>query len=133
MLEFIRKGLFPIVGSGRDYWSLIHVDDASDAVLEAVQDHTRAAGKVFNVCDDEPVMYGDMARFIAKSLDARMPNRIPRFLGGLMLGSHVVEASFVSMRVRNERIKEELGWKPRFPTYREGYAEVIERWRRSQS
>lgn len=128
MFQLARRGFLPIVGDGLDYWNVINVDDAAEAVVKAVENHEAGAARIFNVCDDEPVQYRELVSFIAESLGARKPIHIPRVLARLMLGSHVVDAIFSSVRCRNERIKEALGWVPRFPTYREGYPAEIERW-----
>ncbi len=128
MLGLIRKGFFPIIGDGKDYWNLINVDDAAEAVIKAIDSYEAGLRQTFNVCDDEPVRYGEMVRFIAETLGARRPMRIPRFLAKFMLGSHVVEAIFSSMRCRNHLIKDVLGWAPRYPTFREGYRAEIDRW-----
>jgi nucleoside-diphosphate-sugar epimerase len=128
MLGLIQKGLFPIPGDGKDYWNLINADDAAEAVIKAIDNHEAGLGQTFNVCDDEPVQYGEMVRFIAKTLGARKPARIPRSLGRVALGGHVVEAIFSSMRCRNQLAREKLGWAPRYPTFREGYRAEIDRW-----
>lgn len=128
MLQLVQKGFFPIVGDGSGYWNLIHVDDAAEAVVKAVENYEAGLGQTFNVCDDEPVPYGELLRFIAERLGARKPMRIPRFLANWMLGSHVVESIFSSFRGRNQSVKELLDWIPHFQTYREGYQDVIDKW-----
>ncbi len=128
MLGLIQKGLFPIVGDGKNYSSLINADDAAEAVIKAIENHEAGLGQTFNVCDDEPVQYGEMVRFIAEVLGARRPMGVPRSLGRLALGGHVVEAIFSSARCRNQLAKEKLGWAPGYPTFREGYRAEIDRW-----
>ena len=130
MLQMIQKGFFPIVGGGRDYWNIINVEDAAEAVLKAVENHEAGLGRIFNVCDDEPVQYGELVSYIADTLGARKPMRVPRIVAKLMLGSHVFAAIFASARCRNRLIKEKLDWTPHFPTYREGYRAEIDRWLR---
>jgi nucleoside-diphosphate-sugar epimerase len=132
MLQMISKGLFPIVRDGQMYWNLINADDAAAAVVAAVEKYEAGSGQTFNVCDDEPVQYGTMVRFIADALRARTPMRIPRTVAKVALGAHVVEAIFASFRCRNQLIKETLGWTPTYNTYREGYPAEIAKWRSSE-
>ena len=128
MLQLVQKGFFPIAGDGQVYWNLIHVDDAASAVATAVDNYQAGLGETFNICDDEPVYYSELMRFIAETLGARKPVRFPRFLNNLMLGSHVAGAIFASARCKNVKVKETLEWKPRFESYREGYRSVIGKW-----
>ena len=130
MLQMIQKGFFPIVGDGRDYWNIINVEDAAEAVFKAVENHEAGLGQTFNVCDDEPVQYGELVSYIADTLGARRPMRVSRIVAKLMLGSHVFAAVFASARCRNQLVKDRLDWTPLFPTYREGYRAEIVKWLR---
>ncbi len=127
ILASARRGQFPIIGRGENYWSQIHVDDAAAAVVSAVEKRAQAAGRTYNVVDDEPARYRDVAAFIAQSVGARSPMRLPATVARLLLGSPTVDTLTTSIRVRNQRIKDELGWKPEFPSFREGWREVIGR------
>jgi 2-alkyl-3-oxoalkanoate reductase len=129
MFTGLRQGAYPVLGSGANYWNLIHVDDAAAAILNALANYATGLPQgVFNVCDDEPVTYRELLDFLAQTLGARKPFKIPAFLGRWLLGSHTVDYLLASMRCRNQRVKEILGWQPRFPTYREGYQAEIEKW-----
>ena len=92
---------------------LIVADTRADALERAV------AGSVFNVVDDEPVGFGDMASTLAKALGLPGPKSIPV---GLVksVSSYVAAMATTNLRVSNARIKRELGWKPRFATVEEG-------------
>jgi 2-alkyl-3-oxoalkanoate reductase len=129
MFSGLRRGAYPVIGSGANYWNLIHVDDAAAAILNALANYTAGLPHgIFNVCDDEPVTYRELLNFLAQMLGARKPLKIPAFLGRWLLGSHTADYLLASMRCRNQRIKEILGWQPRYPTYREGYQAEIEKW-----
>jgi nucleoside-diphosphate-sugar epimerase len=128
ILESTRRGMFPVIGSGEAYWSQIHVDDAARAVASAVDNSTQAAGHTYNVCDNEPAPYREVAAFLAQALGARPPRRLPAALARLLVGSLTVGTLTTSIRVRNRLIDEQLGWRPQYPTYREGYRAVVERW-----
>lgn len=128
MLEMAQKGFFPIVGDGDFYWNPLNVDDAAGAVAAAVENYENGLGQTFNVCDDEPVTFGDLLNYVAETLGARRPFRIPVFLAKLMLGSDTVEVLRSSARCKNQLVKDTLGWTPRYATYRQGYRAEIEKW-----
>jgi 2-alkyl-3-oxoalkanoate reductase len=129
MLAGVSKRAFPVIGSGTNYWNLIHVDDAAAAILNALDNYADGLSqRVFNVCDDEPVAYQELLTYLADTLGAKKPMRIPAFLGRLALGSHTVDYLLASMRCQNQRIKTTLGWRPSYATYRHGYQAEIEKW-----
>ncbi len=124
----IRRGLFPAFGGGKAYWDLISVDDAAGAVARTVGKAGSISGETLNVCDDEPVLYCDLVDFVAKRLGAKRPKRVPAFIGKLLAGSQAVDFLLASVRCRNERAKRVLGWRPEYPTYREGMEAEIVKW-----
>jgi nucleoside-diphosphate-sugar epimerase len=128
MFDALRKGIFPIIGGGACYWSPIDVDDAARAVVAAVQAPSAAAGLTANVCDDEPVLYRDLAVYAAQVMGARRPMGMPIALANLALGASMVHVLTTSTRCRNTLARERLGWQPQYPTYREGYRAEIEKW-----
>ena len=123
-----RRGQFPVLDGGGAYWSQINVDDAALAVLAAVERYPAGLGQTFNVCDDEPVTYRALADYIAQELGAPRPMALPAWLGRLLIGSGTVGALLASMRCRNQRLKDVLGWRPQYPTFREGYRAEIAAW-----
>lgn len=126
MLSLTRKGWFPVIGDGQAYWNMIHVDDAARAVVQAVNNYPQALPHTFNICDDEPVTYGELVAHLAQTLGARKPLRLPVFLANLLLGSGTVRFLLASARGRNQLAQEKLGWRPHYPTYREGFAAEIQ-------
>ncbi len=118
MYDLISRGKYPLIERGRVYWNLVTADDAAAAVIAAVRHGSKNIGKVFNICDDEPVMYRDLVEFVARSLGAPAPMSIPSFLAKPAIGWHTVEYLLHSVRCMNRRAKEELGWNLLFPTYR---------------
>ncbi len=118
----IRKRRFPIVGGGGGVWSHVHIEDAAAATAIAVE---RGQPGIYNVVDDEPAPVREWLPVLASALDAKPPRRVPRWLGRLAAG----EAATVMMtEVRgasNEKAKRELGWQPRFPSWRQGFAQGL--------
>ena len=121
-VEMIRKRRFPVVGGGGGVWSFVHVADAAQATVAAIEHGRRG---VYNIVDDEPAPVAVWLPAIAAALGARPPRRLPRWLGGLLAG----EAATVMMtEVRgasNAKAKRELGWEPGHPSWRRGVAEAV--------
>jgi nucleoside-diphosphate-sugar epimerase len=117
--ELIRKRRFPITGDGGGVWSFIHVADAAEATVAAVEHGSRG---VYNVVDDDPAPVAEWLPGLAQTLGAKRPRRVPRFIGRLFAG----EAGVVMMTdvrgASNAKAKCELGWRPAHPSWREGFA-----------
>ena len=129
MFQLIPRRSYPIVGAGDGYWSLLSVDDATTAVCQVVKRPDACIGQTFNVCDDQPVQYGELMAFIAETLGAPQPRHIPVWLASLLLGKLTVEPLLASTRCKNDRFKNQTGWRPEYPTYREGIPAEIKKWR----
>ena len=80
MTEMIRRRFFPIVGSGEGMASFIHVADAADATVAAVERGTRG---IYQIVDDEPAPIREWLPAIAAALGAPPPRRMPRWLARL--------------------------------------------------
>lgn len=129
MYDLISKGKFPLIERGNSYWNLVTADDAARAVTAAVRNRKANLGKVFNICDDEPVRHKDLIEFLAKALGAPKPGSIPIFLAEQAIGEHTVHYLLQSARCTNRRAKDELGWNPIYTTFREGHEAIMELWR----
>lgn len=123
ILERLRKRMAPIIGDGDNYQSFLHADDAAAALAAALE----GPGGTYFVTDDEPVRLADYLRWLAKTSGAPEPLRVPHFVARLALGAEMEAAYTASLRCRNDRIKQRLGWAPKYPTFRDGYGEVLPR------
>jgi nucleoside-diphosphate-sugar epimerase len=118
----IRKRRLPIIGDGGGVSSHIHIDDAAAATAIAVE---RGEPGVYNIVDDEPAPVREWLPVLASALGAGPPRRIPRWLGRLLAGE---AATFMMTEARgasNEKAKRELGWEPRYASWREGFAQGL--------
>jgi nucleoside-diphosphate-sugar epimerase len=115
----LRKRKLPIVGDGDGVWSFVHVEDAADATVLAIE---RGAPGIYNVVDDSPAPVREWAPAAARALGAKPPRRVPRWLGRLAAG----EAATVMMTeirgASNAKAKRELGWQPRHKSLWESLA-----------
>jgi 2-alkyl-3-oxoalkanoate reductase len=117
-LELVRKRRFPLVGDGAGIWSFIHVEDAAAATVLAVE---RGEPGVYNVVDDDPAPVRDWLPELATVLGAKPPRRIPTWLARLAAGESGVVLMTDTRGASNAKAKRELGWKLRFPSWREGF------------
>ena len=117
--ELVRRRKFPLVGDGGGVWSFIHVADAAEATVAAVEHGARG---VYNVVDDDPAPVAEWLPALARTLGANKPMRVPRFIGRLFAG----EAGALMMTelrgASNAKAKRELGWRPAHPSWRQGFA-----------
>jgi nucleoside-diphosphate-sugar epimerase len=120
-IEPVRKRQFPIVGDGGGIWSWIHLDDAASATVLALE-HDGPA--IFNVVDDEPAAVREWLPVLAQALGAKPPRRLPAWLARLLAGEFVVRLSTEARGALNAKAKRELGWTPRYPTWRTGFKAV---------
>jgi nucleoside-diphosphate-sugar epimerase len=102
-------------------FSRIRVDDIA-AGLDASIARPRAGG-IYNLCDDEPAPPQDVTRFAAGLLGVSPPPEIPYDAAALPESARRFYAE--NKRVSNALIKAELGWRPAFPTYRDGLRAIL--------
>jgi len=114
-VERLRKpGRFAVVGSGRNSWDVVHVDDVASAFSAAAAN--APAGSLYHVVDDQPITFYDFIELTAKTLGLGAPRCIPAWLARIAGGSDPVAAITRSARSSNAHIKKELGWRPAYPT-----------------
>jgi nucleoside-diphosphate-sugar epimerase len=118
----IRKRLFPVIGGGRGVWSHVHIDDAAAATMLAVE-HGQPG--IYNIVDDEPAPVREWLPVLASALDAKPPRRIPRWLGRLAAGEAATLMMTESRGLSNTKARRELGWEPRYPSWRQGFAQGL--------
>ncbi|HKE69643.1 MAG TPA: NAD(P)-dependent oxidoreductase [Nocardioidaceae bacterium] len=117
--ELIRKRKFPVVGSGAGVWSFIHVADAAEATVAAIEQGSRGA---YNVVDDDPAPVNEWLPALADMLGGKKPMRVPRLVGRLAVGKTGVMMMTEMRGASNAKAKRELSWKPAHPSWREGFA-----------
>jgi nucleoside-diphosphate-sugar epimerase len=117
--ELIRTRKFPVVGDGGGVWSFIHIADAAEATVAAVENGGRG---VYNIVDDDPAPVAVWLPELAAKLGAKKPMRVPRFLGRLAAGEAGVVLMTELRGASNAKAKKELGWRPAHPTWRESIA-----------
>jgi nucleoside-diphosphate-sugar epimerase len=118
----VRRRRMPIVGKGTGMFSFVHVDDAADATVLAVE---RGAPGVYNVVDDEPAPMSEWLPAFAAVAGAKRPRRVPAWLARLVAGKGVATFGLALRGASNAKAKSELGWQPAHPSWRRGFAESL--------
>ena len=117
--ELVRSRKFPLVGEAGGVWSFIHVADAAEATVAAVEHGSRG---VYNVVDDDPAPVAEWLPALAQTLGAKKPVRVPRFVGRLFAGEAGVVMMTDARGASNAKAKRELTWHPAHPSWRQGFA-----------
>jgi nucleoside-diphosphate-sugar epimerase len=101
----------------------IHVDDIVQ-VLRASMARPNP-GAIYNIADDEPARVFEILPALAEAAGAKPPRRVPRWLGRLAAGEVGVVMMTELRGVSNEKAKRDLGWKLRYPSWRQGFHEGL--------
>jgi nucleoside-diphosphate-sugar epimerase len=118
----VRAGKMPLVGAGRSVFSFTHVQDVATAVLAALD---KDVSGVLNVVDDDPAPIREWLPELARLLDARAPRRIPTVLARAVAGGWGVAFMTRLRGADNARARLALDWRPRYPSWREGFADGL--------
>jgi 2-alkyl-3-oxoalkanoate reductase len=122
VVQALRRRKLPMVGDGAGVWSFVHIEDAASATAAVVE---AGHGGIFNVVDDEPAPVSEWLSFLAHCAHAQPPKQVPAWLAGMLIGEHVVALMNEIRGVSNAKIKHELGWAPRWPSWRQGFQQML--------
>jgi nucleoside-diphosphate-sugar epimerase len=124
MFEALRHRRLPLIRGAAGVGSFVHIDDAADAVVAALEQGR--SGAVYNIADDHPIGMTGFLVEAARALGAPPPRSVPRWLARLVapLGAELV-ASRTPMS--NARARRELSWTPRYPSLETGLRQVESR------
>jgi nucleoside-diphosphate-sugar epimerase len=120
MATRVRRRGYPIIGRGQGRMSFVHVDDAVDATVRALD---RGAPGIYNVTDDEPATQKEWVPEAARLLGARRPLWAPPVLARRLAGEVAVHQATALPGNANARARAAFGWTPR--PWRQGFAEVF--------
>jgi nucleoside-diphosphate-sugar epimerase len=118
----LRRRRLPIVGAGSGVFSFLYVDDAASATVAALE---HRGPVTYNVVDDDPAPIHTWTPVFAGAVGAPMPWRAPAWLGRLAAGRMAVESMNELRGASNARIKRELGWQPKYVSWREGFQTAL--------
>lgn len=118
LLDAVRQRKLPVVGAGTGLWSFIHLADAADATIAALD---RGTPGLYNVVDDEPAPAAVWIPYLAEVAGAKPPIHVPAWVGRLAAGEAVVAMMTEARGSSNSKAKAQLGWGLRYPSWRQGF------------
>lgn len=120
LLDQLRAGADTIAGRGGHRLNLVHRDDIVAAVCACFGAGREVAGGTFNVSDGQPASRAEVVAWLA----ARLGRPTPRFDEAATStrrgGAGVPDRVIVS-----DALRRAVGWAPHFPSFREGYADLL--------
>jgi dTDP-4-dehydrorhamnose reductase len=122
LVQIARGSARRIVKSGQIF-NRIHVGDIAQAIDAAF---ARTASGIFNVADDEPSPPGDPLVFAAQLMGREPPPEIPFTDAAPSMSPMALSFWQECRRMKNDKLKRELGVALRYPTYREGLRALFE-------
>ena len=119
--EKVRDGTARLILKPGQVFSRIHVEDIAQVLAASIA--RPDPGRIYNVCDDAPSPPEDVLAYAAELLGLPRPPEVP-FDPSQMTP---MAASFYAenKRVRNDRIKAELGVTLRYPDFRAGLEAML--------
>ena len=124
----LREGTAQRVVKPGQVFSRIHVEDIASALAASLA--RPRAGGVYNLCDDAPGPPQDVITFAASLLGVEPPPLVAFDAAGIGPASRRFYGE--SKRVANALAKAELGWRPAWPSYREGLTAILAREREAK-
>ncbi len=118
--EDARKRRLPIVGKGDGIFSFLQVEDAAAATVAAIE---RGTAGVYNVVDDEPAPMREWVPAFCAAVGAKKPFRVPVWLARLIAGKAAAGSATQLRGASNAKAKRELGWRPGYESWRQGFAD----------
>ncbi|HLK00204.1 MAG TPA: NAD(P)-dependent oxidoreductase [Streptosporangiaceae bacterium] len=122
LIETVRKRRLPIVGSGDGVWSFVEITDAARATAKAV---TSGAPGIYNIVDDDPAPVREWLPYLAECLGVKAPLHVPAWLGKIAAGELAVMQMTQVRGSANGKAKRDLGWRPEFASWRDGFRHWI--------
>jgi nucleoside-diphosphate-sugar epimerase len=119
-IDSVRSGTAHRIIKPSQVFNRIHVEDVAAVIAAAFDRHGHY--QVYNVADDEPAPPQDVVEFAANLLGLPVPPAVA--IEDAILSPMATSFYAENKRVRNARIKQDLGVKLKFPTYREGLTKL---------
>ncbi len=122
LAELVRARRYPVLGGGTGWSSFLHVDDAAQAAILALDG---PSGR-FNVGDDDPAPVRAWLPVYARELCAPEPRHLPAVAARLFGGERFAFRSTAQRAADNRWARAQLGFAPRFRSWREGFRREFE-------
>jgi nucleoside-diphosphate-sugar epimerase len=124
MIAMVKRRMLPRIRGDRGLLSNIHVDDAASATVAALE--RAPAGSLYDIVDDRPMSFSEIVDNLATAARAPRPFTVPAWLPRLLM-PYMARMVALRLPLSNEKARAELGWRPAYPTIREGLAQTLRR------
>jgi len=122
MIDMVRKRRLPVVRGDSSRLPFVSIEDAVNATVRAMDAAPPAS--VYDIVDDHPTSLTEVVEAIAEFTGSPKPLRVPAWLPRL-LAPYLARIMSIEMPLSNDKAKAELGWRPRYPTMRDGLAQML--------
>jgi 2-alkyl-3-oxoalkanoate reductase len=124
MIDMVRRRRLPIVRGDASQLPVINIDDAVSATVRALD--AAPSGAVYDIVDDRAMSMTEIVEALADYTGSPRPIRVPAWLPRL-IAPYMARVTSVRMPLSNAKAKAELGWRPKYPTMRDGLARIFRR------
>jgi len=124
-IDQVKAGTARRIDKPGQVFSRIHVEDVAGTVLLALS--RERTGAIYNVADDLPASSGEVVAFACGLLGKPLPPAVPWDDVAPTMSAMARSFYAENRRVKNDKIKNELGMALRYPTYKEGLRAILER------
>lgn len=118
LIDQVRAGA--IAGKGDHHLNLAHRDDICASIWSAFAAPAEVKNEIINVADDAATTKAEITAWLAERLG--LP--VPGFTGEPAVGRRAITPDRI---IVNAKLKRVLGWAPKFPSYRDGYGNLLSR------
>ncbi|WP_269542116.1 NAD-dependent epimerase/dehydratase family protein [Cerasicoccus fimbriatus] len=124
LLDALKRGTTTFPGEGGFYLNYIHLDDIVSAVLASFATTSAPAG-AYNVVDGDYPTKAAVVEWLAEQIGAPKPVFDPTMQARRGPMRTNAQGSLPNRRVSNEKLRRELGWTPKYPDFKAGYASLL--------
>ena len=124
-LKMSKKGQFRYMGKGDNFYPFIHIKDVVDAIIKTAENPKNEP--ILHIVDDEPIRMKDAITAMLGAF-GQQAKSVPVWLAKIMAGKPLVEGFSGSYRSINNMAKEKLGWKPKYPSFKNEIKNVVEEY-----
>lgn len=125
MLDQLRAGVATVTGDPENHMNLIHRDDVTSAIWSALTAPPEVMSELFNVADGHAALRSEVADWLARSLGVESP-RFATMSPSTAGNPFGTRRRAPDRRIKADRIREVLGWQPKYPDFRSGYRAIID-------
>jgi len=125
LLDALRERRSEFPGSGTDYLNLIHQWDICRAIFQVLLQPDAPESGVYNVADGHPAPKQEIVGWLAEQLGQEAPAFNPEMQTGRASRRTNEQGKLPNRRISAAKLQAATDWRPRYPSYREGFRELL--------